>query len=342
MKKIPYFLSLGAILLLSAYPLWMGVKILSAYFRDGYITAADYPKYVIPYTPIAIALLLCAALLPLALKYAKRFALLIISVLGVGVFLLAETGFERVLVFDTETVYETRIVEPDVELPNVYFWQTTACYISPEMRQAIEEAERRQREPVTEVVEVEKVTMEELAARYSPAFKVHFYLIAILIVLAVLSVIYGFAKMDRKRMKPLILQASAVAVFIGLCVLACFTAFYRTGALRISAISSLLMCLFFIVFGVTAGAYTGGLLYSRKPAVSRLLPALIAAATAAMMYIGELILLGGILYRFGDGFFFGPVGACPLAPVDFAVIALSGAITYALLFLIRRKEPKNA
>jgi hypothetical protein len=193
---------------------------------------------------------------------------------------------------------------------------------------------------VTEVVEVERVTMENLAARYTPAFKIHFYLIAILIILAVLSVIYGFAKMERKKRKPLILQAISVAVFIGLCVFACFTAFYRTGELRISAISSLLMSLFFIVFGVTAGAYSGSLLYARKPALARFVPALIAIATAAAMYAGELILLGGTLYRFGTGFFFAPVDICPLSPVDFLVIALSGAMTYVLLYLIRRKEPR--
>ena len=328
MKRIPYFISLGVILLLSSYPLWMGAKVLSAYLRVGYINAADYPKYIIPYTPIAIALILSAALLPLIVKHGKKFALLIISVLGVGIFLLAETGFERVTVFDKEIVYETREVEPE-NAPDVFYWQSTIC------------ASILPPEPVTEVVEVEKVTMEDLAARYSPAFKIHFYLIAILIVLAVLGVVYGFFKGDKDRRKPLIVQAISVAVFIALCVFACFTAFYRTGALRISPLSAWLMSLFFITFGVTAGTYTGALLFGRRPVISRLSPALIAAATAAAMYAGELILLGGTLYRFGDGVFFGPVGACPLAFVDFLVIALSGAITYVILHLIRPKESKH-
>ena len=341
MKKIPYFISLGTVLLLSSYPLWMGVKILSAYFRDGYIVATAYPKYVIPYTPIAIALILCAALLPLAIKYGKRFALLIVSVLGVGIFLLAETGFERVVVFDTETVLETRVVEPEAEMPDVLFWQYSLCRgLTEEEMQAREEAVQQWRESVTEVVEVEKVTMEALAARYTPAFKIHFYLIAVLIVLAVLGVIYGFSKNSRID-KPLILQTISVAAFIGLCVFACFTAFYRTGEIRIAPVSSWLMSLFFIVFGVTAGACAGAILYMRKPILSRIFPALVAAATTVAMYIGELIVMGGTLFRFGDGFFFAQVGACPLAPVDFAVIALSGAITYMLLFLIRHRENKH-
>ena len=321
MKRTPYFISLGAILLLCAYPLWMGVKVLSAHFRLGYINAADYPKYVIPYTPIAIALIVCAALLPLAIKYGKKFALLVVSVLGVGLFLLAEIGFERVMVFDTRTVIEERVVAADIES-----WQYALCAFQPETVR-------------TELVEVQQEFMEELAARYSPAYKIHFYLIAILIVLAVLSVAHGLCKMSRDRRKPLMLQAISVAVFIGLCVLACFTAFYRTGELRISALSAWLMSAFFITFGVTAGAYAGAPLYGRRPVTSRLIPALIAIATAAAMYVGELILLGGTLYRFGSGVFFEPIGGCPLAPVDFLVVALSGALTYALLFLIRRKEP---
>ena len=310
MNRRPYLISLGAVLLLSAYPLWMGVKVLAACLREGYVNAAGYPKYVIPYTPIAIALIISVALLPLTIKYGKKLALLISSILGTGLFLLAETGLERVMVFDRKEVFD------------VSEWQYFSCAVTPQVRQSIE---------------YWQTIGQELDARYSPAFKLHFYLIAILIVLAVLGVVYGFMKMTREKRGPLILQACAVAVFIGLCVYACFTAFYRTGSLTLSPLSAALTGLFFVAFGVTAGAYAGGLLYAKKPALARLLPALLAMVTAAAMYAGELVMMGGALFRFGWGFFFAPIGVCPLAPVDFAVIALSGAVTYALLFLIRRR-----
>jgi hypothetical protein len=321
MKRTPYLISLGAIFFLSAYPLWMGAKVLAAHLREGYINAADYPKYVIPYTPIALALLAAAALAPLAIKYGKKLALLLTSVLGTGLFLLAETALERVMVFGQTIVDGT----------DVGSWQYALCAVTPE---------------VMRTIEYQRTLGQELAARYSPAFKVHFYLIAILIVLAVLGVAHGFAKPGRRQTKPLVLQAISVAVFIALCVYACFTAFYRTGALTLSPLSSALMGLFFVAFGVTAGAYAGSLFYARRPALARLLPALLAMATAAAMYFGELVMMGGALFRYGSGVFFAPAGACPLAPADFAVIALSGALTYALLFLIRRKEaaikPANA
>ena len=314
-NKSCYFVSLGVILLLSFYPLMMGVQVLTSYFRDGYVDAADYPKYVIPYTPIAIALILSVALLPLAVNYLKKFALIATSIFGTGLFLLSEILFEQVTVFSLQEGAR-----------DVGSWQALLCVATPE---------------VMETIEYKETIGEALASRYSPVFKVHFYIIAILIVLATIGIVYGFSKMvrdknyDKKR--PLIVQTAAVSVFVGLCILACFTSFYRTGELNISALSSWLMSVFFVIFGLTAGAYSGSLLYFKKPVITRLIPALIAAATTFVMYIGELVLMGGVLFKFGDGPLFDPIGVCPFAPIDFIVILLSGVITYFILYLIRRK-----
>jgi len=314
-----HLLSVAILSLLSFYPIMMGLQMLTAYVRNGHINTTDYPKYIIPYTPIALALLLSVALLPLFVKFCKRFALPVVSIFGTGLFLLFETLFERITVFDSKTT------------TNVGEWQAYLCFVTPEaMRTQI----------------VQTTLGNELMERYSPAFKVHFYLISILIVLAVLGVVYTFLKMirdknyDKKR--PLIVQAVTVSMFIGLCIFACFTAFYRTGELTVSAVSGWLMSIFFVVFGLTAGVYSGGLLYFKKPAVSRFIPALIAIATTLVMYIGELVLMGGVLFKFGTGFLFEPLGACPFALIDILVIIASGIITYFILFLIRKKNPQTA
>ncbi|MDR0890082.1 MAG: hypothetical protein LBM28_05500 [Oscillospiraceae bacterium] len=311
-----YFLSLCVIALLSFYPLMMGVQILTAYLKEGYVHAADYPKYVIPYTPIAIALILSAALLPLAIKACKKFALLALSVFGTGAFLLFELLFEQVTVFSIKE-----------GLADVGSWQSYLCIATPE---------------VVTTIEYRETIGASLAERYSPVFKIHFYLIAILIVLAVIGLVYGYAKMIREknyaRKRPLLLQTTVVCVFIGLCIWACFTAFYRTGEINISPVSSWLMSVFFIVFGMTAGSYAGSLLYFKKPLVSRLIPAIIAVATTFAMYVGELFLMGGELFRFGSGFLFKPLGNCPFAWIDFAVIVASGAITYFILAMIRKGD----
>ena len=315
-EKEYYFWSFIVILLLSIYPLIMGVQVLAAYIGNGYVNDIDYPKYVIPYTPISIALIITVAVHPLVNRLCKKFTLPAISILGVGLFLLVEILFEQVTVFSVVEGTST-----------VGSWQATLCIVTPEVMQTIEYKE---------------TIGEALAARYSPVFKVHFYLIAILIIIAVLGVVHGFGRMigdsSSEKRKPLIMQTISVVVFIGLCILACFTSFYRTGDLNVSVLSSWLMSGFFVVFGLTAGIYAGGLLYFKRAVCARFIPALIAAVTTLIMYIGELVLMGGVLFKFGQGFMFDPIGICPFAPVDCLVIIISGLITYGILYAIRKQE----
>jgi len=178
-----------------------------------------------------------------------------------------------------------------------------------------------------------------LMGNYSPAMKLHFYIISIIIVLAVINVIYGFSVMistgNYAKKRPLIAQAISIAVFIGLCIFACFTAFYRTGSILVSPVSAVLMSLFFITMGVTSGIYIGSFFHNRSRFLSVTLPAVISVIMVLVMYAGELILLNGDLYRFGTGFLFEPVAITPFALVDIAVMLFSGAITYLTALILR-------
>lgn len=394
-----YFVSLGAVLLASIYPIYMGIIMLTAYLCDGGVNATNYPKYIIPYTPISIAVIVCVALLPFAFKYFKKYALPVLSVLAILLFLGAEMTFEKVTVFsgttevsqsesgggekvsadDDSILYyfrvivkkengetETRIVtlnksETDQTIET---WQWAMCAVPPDNF-----AELSQIGLVTEsitdgeVIDIQKISKEQatgeqlfeeeqsskyrlfknpLITEYSPVFKLHFYIISIIIVLAVLGVAYGFYKMSRdatyKKKKPLLLQLVSVIIFVGLCIFACFTAFFRTGEIVVSPISAVLMIVFFLVFGITAGIYTGTWLYGKRKLFSIIIPAFIATVTTIVMYIGEMVMMNWNLYRFGKGLLFDPIGACPLAPVDFAVIIAAGVITYLLLWLIRNRN----
>ncbi len=140
---------------------------------------------------------------------------------------------------------------------------------------------------------------------------------------------------------PLLAQLISVIVFIGLCILACFTAFYRNGTINISPISSILMSIFFIVFGVTVGIYIGCLFYGKKKVLSVIIPAIVSAGTTIIMYIGELVLMGGVLFKFGSGWFFEPVGLLPFAMIDMVVILISGVVTYFIMVKIYKGQ-KNA
>jgi len=66
----------------------------------------------------------------------------------------------------------------------------------------------------------QKLFKNALITEYSPVFKLHFYIISIIIVLAVLGAAYGFYKMscypEYKKKKPLVVQLMSVTVFVGL------------------------------------------------------------------------------------------------------------------------------
>ena len=74
------------------------------------------------------------------------------------------------------------------------------------------------------------------------------------------------------------------------------------------------------------------------PLLSVWLPSVSAAVVTLVMYIGEMILLSGHLYRFGDGFFFAGIPGIVLAPVDIVVILGSGVMTAIIASFVRNKN----
>lgn len=104
------------------------------------------------------------------------------------------------------------------------------------------------------------------------------------------------------------MQAISGGIFLGLCILACFTAFFRNRQIQVSLISAVLMSIFFILFGITAGIYAASFLNGRNQWIFIIIPAVTASLMTTLMYLGEMILLNGHLYRFGRGFLFEGLG----------------------------------
>lgn len=303
-KKI-YLLSLLIVVLASVYPIYMGVFTLYSYLQNGYVNVNSYQKYIIPYTPICISLIITTALLPLIFKLFKRFTLPVVSLIGSVLFFVSEFYFEQI-----------KVIGGYVEMP-LESWQLSLCMATPEVLRSIG---------------------EPIYAANNPAFKIHFYIIAIVIILAVLNVIYGFSKMSRDqdfgKKHSLIAQAVSVVLFIGLCILACFTAFYRNGTINISPLSAILMSIFFLVFGITVGIYCGSLFNTKVKLLTKIIPAIAASITTLIMYIGELVLMDGELFKYGYGFFFQPILGIPFSIVDITIILASGVITYIAMQLL--------
>lgn len=255
--------------------------------------------------------------MPLFLRKMSRWATAAASAVSACVFFISEWLLEN-LVIVTDTV-ETSLES----------WQMYMCYVPPEMYET-----RTWR------------AVDILIGDYSPWFKLHFYVISILLILGLLNCFYGFGRMildgDRSRKRVLTLQAVSVGLFLGLCILACFTAFYRDGDIAVSPLSAILMCLFFMLMGVTAGLFAGSFLTGKGRALSVLLPACIASAVTLVMYIGEMLLLSGNLYRFGSGWFFDGLGALVLAPADILVILVSGAVTWGIFHRLAESSAEEA
>ncbi len=317
-----YLLSCVGVLAASFYPLWMGIRVISDMLTDGTVMKENYPKYIIPYTPICIAVILGILLMPLCIKLFKKFAFVGGAAVAIGVFFGLELLFEqKVVVTTAETI--TKLED----------WQMFMCY-----------------QPLggwgTTVTTYKKQTaVDILMGNYNPAFKLHFYVISVVLILTILNGLYGFGQMiqsgEKKRRKALTLQSVCSASFLGLCILACFTAFWRDGSIQVSLLSASLMILFFVLFGVSAGIFVGSFLLGKRKFISIWIPSTVASAMTLLMYVGEMILLHGHLYRFGTGLFFRGIPNIVLAPVDLIVILLSGCITGMLSILLTRKNEKS-
>ena len=313
-----YLFSCLGVLIASYYPLSMGVRVISDMITNGAVLKENYPKYIIPYTPISVAIIVGVLLMPLLIRFFKRFAFVGGASIATGIFFALEFLLEQKVVVSTaETV--TKLED----------WQMFMCYVPPE----------GWGETVTTYKT--QTAVDILMGDYNPAFKLHFYIISVVLIITILNCLYGFGQMiksgDKKRCKSLVLQSICSAIFLGLCILACFTALWRDGSIKVSLLSAALMTIFFVFLGIAAGVFTGSFLLGKRKLVSVWIPAVIASIMTLMMYVGEMILLNGHLYSLGSGFIFNGLPGIVFAPIDLLVILSSGCVT-ALIFALLNKE----
>lgn len=316
------FSSLG-VLIASFYPLSMGVRVITDMIINGTVMKENYPKYIIPYTPISVAVIIGVLLMPLFIKLLKRLAFIGGAVSATFVFFGLELLFEKKVVVSTaETV--TRLED----------WQMYMCYIPPE----------GWGEAVTTYKT--QTAIDILIGDYDPAFKLHFYIISVVLVITILNSLYGFGQMikngDSKRLKSLIVQSVCSVTFLGLCILACFTAFWRDGSISVSPLSASLMTIFFVILGVTVGVFVGSFLLGKSKRVSIWIPSIVASLMTLLMYIGEMFLLNGHLYSFGTGFIFESIPVIILAPIDILIILASGLINLIVCYFLNYKKHSDA
>ena len=222
--------------------------------------------------------------------------------------------------FVIEVLFEQKVVVSTKEtVTKLENWQMFMCYVPPE--------------GWGETVTTYKIqtAVDILMGDYNPAFKLHFYIISVVLIITILNCLYGFGQMlkndENKRLKALIMQSVFSLTFLGLCILACFTAFWRDGSIKVSPLSATLMAIFFVLFGVTIGVFVASFLLGKRKLFSIWIPSMVASVMTLLMYIGEMILLNGHLYHFGTGFIFDSISGIVFAPIDLFIIIASGCIT---------------
>lgn len=282
-----YIFSAALVLVVSIYPLYMGVRVISDMIRQGTVLGADYPKYMIPYTPISLAVVSGVLLMPILIKRAGRFALIAASCISIGIFFLSELLLESKVIVTMQSVLRN--------------WLRCTSYISYELYEA-------HRWHVADV----------LIGEYGPLFKIHLYIFSAILILSFLSCFYGFGQMiknnNRSKMKVLILQAISSVLFLGMFILACHSAFfitmiytmksevelksilsyftpifYRADNLIATPVSAVLISIFFVVFCVTVGIYAVSFLVGRKKWVRSAVASGVSMAAILILYIGEII-----------------------------------------------------
>ena len=255
-----YLFSAAGVFLASFYPLLMGVRVVRDVIRDGMVMQENYPKYIIPYTPISLAVIIAVLLMPVLMKYTGKYALAAASSISFASFFTLELLLEKVVIASTMTIqFADTTVPSTIKLEN---WQMFMCYVPPQ-------SVLTSHEPVN------------VCRGIAAAVKLHFYIISLVLIIALLNSFYGFAKMiltqNKQRLKALVIQSVCAGLFLGLCIFACFTAFFRDGEITVSPLSAVLMSVFFIVFGITAGVFTGSLMIPKQKILSVFMPSIVAS-----------------------------------------------------------------
>ena len=75
-----------------------------------------------------------------------------------------------------------------------------------------------------------------------------------------------------------------------------------------------------------------------RPKASKWVCLALNILVTVLMYIGEMFLLNGHLYRFGRGLLFRGIPGMVLAPADILIIAAAGVITAVICVFINKKS----
>ena len=371
-----YFLSIAALAVLSAYPLVNGVRMAVINSANGVLEPEQYAKYVVPYAAICVAILFFAALAPVFQKL-KRIAFPIGIAAAYGVFFAVGRYFESMEIrvagmtlIDpatlstipdaAEEIAEAAGVAEAADVSGMNLIDAPALSLAPDAAAGIigaaggaEAGDIIELDLWQAVLCIASPDIQQQSLTYKmqdtyyyvmddPSYKVHYYLISLVLITMVCGLVYGIAKAirnnDATKTKPILLRGVSTAVLVALCVFANMTAFFRQADPIQTPLASFLTGLFFVMLGATVGVYAGSYLLGKGKKIGIGAPVLLSLCVTVMMYIGEAVMMNANLYRFGTGWFFTGLPDVVLAPADIMIVLLAGVATWLILVAARKRE----
>jgi hypothetical protein len=293
------------LLIISAYPIGAGIRIIVLHFRNGSIQPDDYAQLVIPYAAVCSSILITIMLYPLLSKL-RRYSVLAASILGLGLFAGMEWYMEG-LTINAPMAY------------SAFQWQLI------------------QNISITDAI----LAFHKL---YDNTYRIHYLLISLLLILLVTGIVYTYEKVvsskDQARRNILYLQIFLTVLFVALCVVSNITYIFGETDDYLTPYSSVFTRSFFVLAGLASGVYLAGLLIEKNRLVSIIAPAAAACLITAAMYFGEYKILDGVLYRFGYANLFQHTPVSVVTPANILIILLSGLLTVLLVEVICKYSKK--
>ena len=317
---------------------------------------------IIPFTSIVVAMFIGYALLPCALKYIKdswrkaKITLLIFSALvfiGCSLFvesialeqwdLVQRTGLGGMLVNETNVFnhpfdkdeYIFRVDGEYFKSRSVTLTRTSMrFYHLDDGRTIVWDWSSYENKLYVSGTNTPAYFVNEIL----PVVKIHYYIFSIVLIIVMLNFLFDFSSLFAENVgktskASLITQGLAGAaylfaiLFVRVIRYVDFDVNYITLESAISAVSCIVLAA--IALGILSGCLLNGKIKTR------LIPMLVSAFVVIVLYAAEYFMLGGGLYRYGEGFFFKPL-ILGVSVANIIVVLLPCIIVFFVLKILKK------
>ena len=158
-----YWTVLFLLLIISAYPVYLGIRVLVLHFQNTSIQPEDYAHLVIPYAAVCSSLLITTILYPLLSKLPK-YSVAAASILGLGLFAVMEWYIEGLTIFapKAQSAFQWQLVQ------NIGITDTTLAFHK----------------------------------LFDNTYRIHYLVVSLLLILLVTDMVYSYGRLISSKDRP--------------------------------------------------------------------------------------------------------------------------------------------